>query len=852
MKQLTIGILAHVDSGKTTLSEAMLYKSGTIRTHGRVDHGNAFLDTNEIEREKGITIFSKQAVMNVSDTYITLLDTPGHIDFSTETERTLSVLDYCILVISGSDGVESHTQTLWKLLEQYNIPTFIFINKMDISHFTKEELFLDIHKYLSENCVELTDTDSLVMCDEDIMEEYLSKNNISDISITNAISRRTVFPCYFGSALKFNGVDEFLSSLDIYTQMPPVTNKFGAKIYKITHDPDGKRLTHMKITGGALNAKSMLEFKTDDGVVQSEKTDTLRIYSGDKYTLTDTATQGMVCAVTGLTKTISGMGLGFENNADKPVLEPVLTYKLDILDKTDIHTALTKLRILEQEDPQLRVVWNELLREIHIHLMGEVQIEVLRRVIAERFGMLVDFSEGAVSYRETITDKVEGIGHFEPLRHYSEVHLILEPSKRGSGIIIKTDCNEDLLDKNWQRLILTHIAEKTHTGVLTNSPITDIKITLVSGKAHNKHTEGGDFRQATYRAIRQGLMQAQSVLLEPFYDFTLEVPTQNVGRAMTDLQNMSAQFSAPETNQETSIIHGRAPVSTIRSYAAELTAYTSGIGRLFTQPGGYDLCHNSDEVIKDIAYNPENDTDNPSSSVFCAHGSGFNVPWNEVKEHMHLESALKPINELSKNSARVREYVNSVISDKELLRIFEKTYGPIKTNVYTAVQNRRKSPTPKPERYQKNKPIPTGDAYLLVDGYNIIHAWEDLRKIAEENLDAARELLINRLSNYCGFTKIKLILVFDAYKVKGGIGSTERISGIDVVYTKEAETADAYIEKVTHELAKKHRVRVATSDGLEQLIILGNGAERLPASEFLAEIQAVEMQIRDFISSMQK
>ena len=850
MKQIVTGILAHVDSGKTTLSEAMLYMSGTIRTHGRVDHGNAFLDTNEIEREKGITIFSKQAVMTIGDTTLTLLDTPGHIDFSTETERTLSVLDYCILVISGADGVENHTKTLWKLLDRYNVPTFIFINKMDISHYTKEDILLDIHKHLSENAVIVSDTDSLVLCDEAIMEEYLENDSVSVTSISDAISNRTLFPCFFGSALKLDGITEFLEALDAYTKMPTHNIDFGAKIFKITHDNDGTRLTHLKVTGGELKAKTIFEYNADDGEKQSEKADTLRIYSGEKYTLTDTATQGMICSVTGLTKTVAGMGLGFENNAEKPVLEPVLTYKLEILDNTDIHTALTKLRILEQEDPELRIVWNELLREIHLQLMGEVQIEVLRRIIAERFNMQADFSEGSISYRETIADKVEGVGHFEPLRHYSEVHLILEPAKRGSGIVIKSDCSEDLLDKNWQRLILTHISEKTHTGVLTNSPITDIKITLASGKAHKKHTEGGDFRQATYRAIRQGLMSATSILLEPYYNFTLEIPTNNVGRAMTDLQQMSADFSAPEICDEMSIIKGSAPVSTMRGYNAEITAYTSGKGKLFTNFKCYDVCHNTDEVIENIGYNPDSDTENPSSSVFCAHGAGFSVPWNEVYDHMHLESALKPLEEQAPTSTRVREYVNSVINDEELLRIFEKTYGPIKTNTYTAVQKRHKPPTPKPKQYQKQKPVPTGDAYLLVDGYNIIYAWDDLRKVADENLNAARELLINRLSNFSGFTKIKLILVFDAYKVKGGVCTVENISGIDVVYTKEAETADAYIEKVTHELAKKHRVRVATSDGLEQLIILGNGAERIPATEFLDEVLAVEEEIRNFISKL--
>ena len=850
MKQIAVGILAHVDSGKTTLSEAMLYKSGTIRSHGRVDHGNAFLDTNEIEREKGITIFSKQAVMSFNDTNLTLLDTPGHIDFSTETERTLGVLDYCILVISGSDGVQSHTQTLWKLLERYSVPTFIFVNKMDISHFQKSEIIADLQKYLSENCIELSDTDSLVLCDENIMDEYLNNGLVSDNAISNAIKKRTLFPCFFGSALKMDGIDEFLNSLDKYTTMPQAIREFGAKVYKISHDTDGKRLTHLKITGGALKSKAVLEITEADGTITSEKVDNIRIYSGEKFTATDTVSQGTVCAVTGLTKTVAGMGLGFESDTKKPVLEPVLTYKLEILDNTDVHTALTKLRILEQEDPQLRIIWNELLREIHIQLMGEVQIEVLRRVLDERFSMKADFSEGAISYRETIADTVEGVGHFEPLRHYSEVHLILEPGKPGSGVVIRSDCSEDLLDKNWQRLILTHIAEKTHTGVLTNSPITDIKITLASGRAHKKHTEGGDFRQATYRAIRHGLMRAESVLLEPYYSFRLELPTECVGRAMTDLQQMSAEFSAPELKDEMSVIKGTAPVSTMRGYSADITAYTSGKGKLFTALDGYKPCHNTDEVIAETGYNPDSDTDNPAGSVFCAHGAGFTVAWNEVEDYMHLESALKKPEELVGDNSHIKEYVSGVINDEELLRIFEKTYGPVKVKSYTAMQ-KRTSPAPKPAKYAKPKHIYDGPTYLLVDGYNIIFAWDELKKIAEENLDAARETLVNRLCNYRGFTQCNLILVFDAYKVKGGVGSVENINGIDVVYTKEAETADAYIEKVTHELTKKHRVRVATSDGLEQLIILGSGAQRVPASEFLKEVTDTENKIREFIKNME-
>lgn len=849
MKKLVVGILAHVDSGKTTLSEAMLYLSGTIRSHGRVDHGNTFLDTNEIEREKGITIFSKQAVMSFCDTTITLLDTPGHIDFSAETERTMSVLDYCILVISGADGVENHTRTLWKLLERYNVPTILFVNKMDISHSDKSDIMADIRRNLSDNCVEITDTDSLVLCDEAIMNEYLEAENVSCDTIRNAISHRTVFPCFFGSALKMDGVREFMESLDTLTQMPEKKNSFGARVYKISRDNDGNRFTHIKVTGGVLNAKDVLDITTPDGETVTEKVNIIRIYSGDKFTLCESATQGTVCAVTGLNETYAGMGLGFEKNAVKAYLEPVLTYKLEILDNTDVHTALMRLRLLEQEDPQLHIIWNELLREIHLQLMGEVQIEILRRIISERFDMQVDFSEGAISYRETIRDTVEGVGHFEPLRHYSEVHLLLEPAKQGQGIIIKSDCPEDLLDKNWQRLILTHIKEKTHIGVLTGSPITDIKITLMSGKAHKKHTEGGDFRQATYRAIRHGLMCAESVLLEPYYNFTIELPTDNVGRAMTDLQQMGAEFSSPELDGDMSIITGAAPVSKMRSYHSELTAYTSGKGRLFTTLKGYYECHNTDEVIESFSYNPEADLENPPGSVFCSHGAGFNVPWDKVTEYMHLESVLKPEEEYAPSQTRASEFVNRVINDEELLRIFEKTYGPVKMKSYRAMEKRVKSPAPK-ALHIKKRPQFEGPVYLLVDGYNIIHSWEDLKEIAADNLDAARELLTQRLCNYQGYTQCELILVFDAYKVKGGVGSVEKVNNINVVYTKEAETADAYIEKVTHALAKKHRVRVATSDGLEQIIILGSGAERLPASAFLEEIKATEKEILDFIKNM--
>lgn len=850
MKQIVTGILAHVDSGKTTLAEAMLYRSGTIRKHGRVDCRDTFLDTDAIERERGITIFSKQAHMTIDDTYFTILDTPGHIDFSAETERTLSVLDYCILVVSGNDGIESHTQTLWELLKRYNIPTFIFVNKMDISHFEKEQLLCELQKNLSQNCIELTDTESVVLCDEEIMDEYLQNDALSPITVSKAITARKIFPCYFGSALKLDGIDEFLAALALYTKMPDINPNFGATVYKITTEKDGTRLTHLKVTGGELKAKDVLKFSDKNGEEFSEKADTLRIYAADKFTLAQSVTQGGICAVTGLLHTYQGMGLGFEESSSAPFLEPIMTYKLVILDNTDIHSALLKLRILEQEDPLLNVIWNELLREIHIRLMGEVQIEVLRRVIKDRFGMKVDFSEGAIAYRETIANKVEGVGHFEPLRHYSEVHLILEPAKRGQGIITKSECSEDELDKNWQRLILTHINEKIHTGVLTNSPLTDIKITLASGKAHKKHTEGGDFRQSTYRAIRNGLMKAENVLLEPYYSFKIELPTENVGRAMTDLKNMDAEFSGPEFSEDMSVIKGTAPAAKIRSYPTELTAYTSGKGKIFTSFCGYDACKNPEAVINEIGYDPNSDTENPSSSIFCAHGAGFNVAWNEVENYMHLPSVLNAEAPLEVQPRNVKEYVNSVICDEELLRIFEKTYGPIKTPVYKAFEKKPKTTAPKPQKAAK-KTISYDKTFLLVDGYNVIFANEELKKTVGDNLDLAREILTNRLCNYQGYAQCEVILVFDAYKVKGGVGAIEKVGNISVVYTKESETADAYIEKVTHELAKKHRVRVATSDALEQIIILGNGALRLSASAFWKEIETAENNIREFIKNMQ-
>lgn len=850
MKRLVIGILAHVDSGKTTLSEAMLYRSGCIRRLGRVDHGNAFLDTNEIERERGITIFSKQAVMSLSESEFTLLDTPGHIDFSAETERTLQVLDYAILVISGTDGVQNHTETLWKLLSRYEVPVFIFINKMDISELERDRLMEELRLRLSDGCLDFSERESAefaenaAVCDETIMEQVLETEKVTDEALAMAIKDRKIFPCLFGSALKVQGVDEFIAALEQYTIEDKHPEQFGAKVFKISEDDQGKRLTHMKITGGSLKVKTLLSGRERGGGEWSQKADMLRIYSGEKYTAVDEVFSGMVCAVTGLTQTYPGEGLGIEQDTEIQMLEPVLTYRVETDEKTDVHTALMRLRKLEEEEPQLHVIWSEPLQEIHIQLMGEVQLEVLKRIISERFGMDVEFGQGSIAYRETIAAPVEGVGHFEPLRHYSEVHLLIEPLKRGSGVQYAVNCSEDMLEKNWQRLIITHLREKTHIGVLTGSPLTDVKFTLVAGRAHKKHTEGGDFRQATYRAVRQGLMCAESILLEPWYEFRLEVPTECLGRAMTDIQRMGGSFSQPENSGDMAVIKGTAPVSEMRGYHTELTGYARGRGRLYCSLDGYKPCHNADEVIAEIGYDSESDLENPADSVFCAHGAGFIVKWDEVRNYMHVESGIGFDEEYEEPEVRVSKFVESVADDDELLRIFEKTYGPVKRRAHTAMKPKKTVSTPK----FKSKPLPSGPLYLLVDGYNIIFAWDDLKKAAEESLDLARELLINRLANYRGFTRCELILVFDAYKVKGNPGEVEKIYNINVVYTKEAETADMYIEKVTHELSRKHRVRVATSDNLEQLIILGAGATRVSAREFLEEVEAAEAEIRKYLN----
>ena len=860
MKKIVVGILAHVDSGKTTLSEALMYCSGNISKLGRVDHRNSFLDTFALERDRGITIFSKQAILKYHQTEFTLLDTPGHVDFSAETERTLQVLDYAILVISGTDGVQSHTQTLWKLLGKYNVPCFIFVNKMDLQGADKQSVMTQMKAKLSDNCVDFDGDDeseffeNIALCDDILLNQYDTNGSLQQGDIVHAIKRRKIFPCLFGSALRLNGVDTFLQCLDDYTQMPQYSNEFAAKVYKISEDNQRNRLTFMKITGGSLRVKEILQSGKNEN---SEKVNQIRIYSGEKFTAKDEVTAGTVCAVTGITFTRPGDGLGTEKNTGMPVLEPVLTYCLKLPQGVDAHTALAKMRILESEDPQLNVVWNERLGEIQIQLMGDIQLEVLQSIIAERFGMNVSFGTGNIIYKETISNTVEGVGHFEPLRHYAEVHLLLKPAERDSGIVFNTECKEDLLDKNWQRLILTHLYEKTHVGVLTGSPITDMEITLVSGKAHPKHTEGGDFRQATYRAVRQGLRLANSVLLEPVYEFTLEVPTENVGRAMSDIQRMSGSFNPPQPFEDFTIITGTAPVATMRDYTKSVMQYTHGKGRLVCSLKGYEPCHNSDEVIAAMGYDPDSDIDNPCDSVFCSHGAGHTVKWNDVKKHMHLPDVLTTKNDIALSSNRknqlsaYKSQEDIFALDKELMQIFEQTYGPVKKRVNNEGKRIFKAPQNTADNHRKRASSPQYDGveYVLVDGYNVIFSWEHLRLLSQGNMDGARNTLINILCNYQGYKKCELILVFDAYKVKGNVREVEKVNNINIVYTKEAETADMYIEKASLKLAKKHKVRVVTSDGLEQLIILGNGALRVSSQAFLDEVKQAEEEIRSIISA---
>ena len=855
MKKLVIGILAHVDAGKTTLSEGMLYVSGAIRRLGRVDHKDAFLDTFELERERGITIFSKQAEFTWKDLCGTLLDTPGHTDFSAEMERTLQVLDYAVLVISGTDGIQGHTETLLKLLQTYKIPVFLFVNKMDLPGCDKSHLLEELNRRFGDGFIDFsicgTDAfyESIAMCDENALETYMNNSEVPGNMIAKMIAERKVFPCFFGSALKLDGVEQFMDHLCEYTMEKTYPEEFAAKVFKVTRDDNGKRLSWMKITGGELKVKQLITYKNGE----SEKADQIRIYSGTKYEAAEKAGSGTICAVTGLTQAVPGQGLGIQKDSLRPLLEPVLTYQMLFPDGTDIHDMMRKLRELEEEQPELQIVWKEQLKEIHVKVMGEIQTEILKSMMKERFGVDVTFGRGSIVYKETILNPTEGVGHFEPLRHYAEVHLLLEPGEPGSGLVFALACSEDILDGNWQRLILTHLKEREHPGVLTGSPITDMKITLISGRAHQKHTEGGDFRQATYRAVRQGLKKAQSILLEPYYHFTIELPSENVGRAMTDIQKMSGSFELPQTQGDISIISGKAPVSTMYDYSRELISYTRGKGRMFCESAGYEHCHNEEEVLAQIAYDSESDLENPTGSVFCSHGAGFTVKWNEVEQYMHLhpetgleEPAEETMEEPAKKQGNGKETEGAVL-DKELEEIFERAFGPIKRRLPSQTQGMGYEKKPKPEKpyvakWESRKPV---KQYLLVDGYNVIFAWKELDELAKHNLDAARSKLMDILCNYQGYHKKEVILVFDAYKVKGNPGEVQEYYNIHVVYTKEAQTADSYIEKATHELAKKHDVTVVTSDGLEQLIIMGQGARRVSSREFELQIKEMEQEIRE-------
>ena len=824
MNLRNIGVFAHVDAGKTTLSEALLYTSGVRRTLGRVDHGDAFLDTHALERARGITIFSKQALCATKNRAITLVDTPGHADFSAEAERALSILDCAVLVISGTDGVQAHTHTLWKLLEQYNVPVILFINKMDLPGTDKETLLKQLQEKLSPRCTDFSDSDTIAesaaMCDEALLEQYLESGIVTPGNIRELVANRQLFPCCFGSALKLNGIEALLDVLDTYAPIPEYPREFGARVYKISRDPQGNRLTWLKVLGGKLNVRNPIPYTSQKGDKLEEKIVQLRLYSGDKFTAPEAVEAGMLCAVAGLSATFAGQGLGFAAQATPPILEPVMTYRVGLPKGCDPLTVLPKLRQLEEEDPQLHVLWDT--RQIHVQIMGRVQLEVLHSLILERFGLDVILDSGRIYYKETIENTVEGVGHYEPLRHYAEVHLLLEPLPQGSGLVFDTQCPTDVLDGNFQNLVLTHLAEKTHLGVLTGSPITDMKISLLIGRAHLKHTEGGDFRQATYRAVRQGLMQARSVLLEPWYDFILTLPTEQIGRAITDIRSMSGQFDAPESVGTVSVLRGAVPASELGDYADQLAAYTQGQGSLQLSLRGYAPCHNTQAVVEELSYDPLADTENPPGSVFCSHGAGFHVPWDEVKSHMHLESILKE----PKPTVITR---NLQLEDKKLEEIMEREFGPQKTRLYRAPENHPATDkvTIRPPRQQ----------YIIVDGYNIIFAWEDLAKIAADDLDAARRKLLDILCSYASFKKCRMVVVFDGYKAKGNPGSREQLAGLQVVYTAEGETADAYIEAFVHDIGSNYAVRVATSDSLVQLSSLRSGVLRMSARELRLEVE---------------
>ena len=864
MKRLTAGILAHVDAGKTTLSESMLYLSGAIRKLGRVDNQDTFLDNYELERARGITIFSKQARIHLGDTELTLLDTPGHVDFSAEMERTLQVLDYAVLVISGADGVQGHTQTVWKLLERYQIPVFLFINKMDQNGTDRARVLAELKNRLSGNCVDFTADqapdewmENVAVCDEAAMEWYLEKGSLPENTIAELVSERKVFPCYFGSALKLTGVQEFLEGMEKYTREPSYGQEFAARVYKIARDDQGNRLTYVKITGGVLKVKDLLSglkkesLAEEGGELWEEKVNQIRVYAGARYETVNEAQAGMVCALTGLNYTSPGEGLGAEKETRMPMLEPVLSYQICLPEGCDVHNMLKNLKILEEEEPELHIVWDEHLGEIHAKLMGEVQTEILKSLIKERFGVEVSFGSGSIVYKETIQEPVEGVGHFEPLRHYAEVHLWMEPSPAGSGLTFATSCSEDVLERNWQRLILTHLGEREHPGVLTGSAITDMKITLAAGRAHQKHTEGGDFRQATYRAVRQGLKKARCVLLEPWYDFRLELPAECIGRAMSDVQQMQGRFDLPVTEGDMAVLTGSAPVACMREYQSQVVSYTRGMGRLICTVRGYEPCHNAAEVEEAIGYDSEKDLENPTGSVFCAHGVGFSVPWYRVEDYMHLQLDLgeEELEELDEpeEAAVSRKIAGVVYDEKELEEIFTRTYGPIRRNLPqggTSLGREKKTPAKETEYKRPKTGSKPAEEYLLVDGYNIIFAWEELNELSKTTVDGARSKLMDILCDYQGYRKCTLILVFDAYKVQGHREEILRYHNIYVVYTKEAETADQYIEKTAHAIGRKASVTVATSDGLEQVIILGQGCRRLSARGLKEEIEQSRKELR--------
>ena len=864
MKRLVVGLLAHVDSGKTTLAEGLLYRAGVLRKLGRVDHRDAFLDTDSRERARGITIFAKQAVLalpaaeGAEACELTLLDTPGHVDFSAEAERALQVLDYAVLVVSGTDGVQAHTETLWKLLARYRVPTFVFVNKMDLPGADAAVRLRELRGRFGDGCVDFSavpDPEALALCSEPLMNEVLENGAASPETVVTAIARRQVFPVFFGAALRLDGLDGLLRGLQTLTRTPPRWPEFGARVFKISEDA-GTRLTWLKITGGVLPVKAVLP--------GGEKADALRLYNGGKFRLISEAYPGMVVAAAGPAATRPGQGLGAEADADTPLLEPVLNYRVE--SAADPHTLLKALQTLEDEDPQLHVNWRDDLGEVHVQLMGEVQLEILQNILQERFGLDVTFSEGGILYKETLTAAVEGIGHYEPLRHYAEVHLLLEPAPRGSGVQLAADCPPDTLAENWQRLILTHLAERTHPGVLIGAPLTDVRITLAAGRAHQKHTEGGDFRQATYRAVRQGLRMAAAgdgvQLLEPWYDFTLELPADALGRAMADVQRMCGSFEPPLAQGDTVTLTGRLPVATARGYAREIAAYTHGLGRWAVLPAGYDACHNTGEVLAAAGYDPDADTDNPADSVFCSHGAGYLVKWDEVPARAHVSSGLErrlgaapaagqtqEEDEANARRRRASAYCGTLEQDKELLAIFERTYGKIKRRggVDDAKKAARAALHTAPAASVPAAPVPAGPDYLLVDGYNVIFAWDALRRLADGSLDAARRRLMDILCNYAGYKRCVPILVFDAYKVRGGAREVEKYHNLYVVYTREAETADMYIERATHELAREHRTRVVSSDGAEQIIVMGHGALRVSARAFEEEVNAVEKEIREFL-----